>query len=287
MGTVRRTWEQVTNLWRRPPDAGESGPAAMEAREITFGFNGTPILDGVSVRIEPGKIIGVIGPNGAGKSTLVRLLSRALAPASGEVRLNGLGVDHWRPADLARVLAVVPQDPDLPPGFTAWEMVLMGRSPYIGWTGNESEHDRAIVRWAMDATRIEHLAQRSVDQLSGGEKQRVIVARALAQQPRVLLLDEPTSHLDINHQVDTLGLVRRLVRESGLAALAIFHDLNLAAQYCDRLVLLNGGRVAAEGLPEDVLTPDLLAQVYQTAVMVVPHPANGLPLALPLCASAD
>ena len=284
---VKRYWTRMGGMCRRRPARATDGPNAMEADEITFSYNGTPILDQVSLVIGPGTMVGVIGPNGAGKSTLVRLLSRVLIPASGKVLLNRIGIERWRPADLATVLAVVPQDPELPPAFTAWEMVLMGRAPYLGWMGNESEHDREVVRHAMEAARIEHLAGRYVSQLSGGERQRVVVARALAQEPRVLLLDEPTSHLDINHQVETLGLIRRLVKNEGLAALAIFHDLNLAAQYCDELVLLDEGRVVAQGPPHKVLTPGLLQQVYETDVMVIPHPANGLPLALPVCAPSS
>lgn len=158
----------------------------------------------------------------------------------------------------------------------------MGRTPYLGWMGRESEQDRAVVRQAMEETGVYHLAHRLISQLSGGERQRVIVARALAQQPQVLLLDEPTAHLDINHQVETLALIARLVRERDLAALAIFHDLNLAAQYCDELVLLNAGRVEARGTPAQVLTPVLLKRVYETEVVVIPHPQNGLPTVLPV-----
>lgn len=283
---IHRTWTRMSEIWRRRPAAPEDELTTMEAHQISFSFNGTPILDQVSMRIESGTMVGVIGPNGAGKSTLVRLLSRVLLPLDGEVRLNGLEINRWRPGELARLLAVVPQDPELPPAFTAWEMVLMGRAPYLDWMGNESPRDRQIVHQAMAAARIEHLATRYVGQLSGGERQRVVVARALAQEPRVLLLDEPTSHLDINHQVDTLCLIKRLVTEEGLAALAVFHDLNLAAQYCDHLVLLHNGRVVAQGPPTVVLTPELLQNVYETEVMVISHPANGLPLVLPVCARA-
>jgi iron complex transport system ATP-binding protein len=270
---------------RHRPALPSDERTTLEAQQVTFSFNGTPVLDGVDLRLEPGRVVGVIGPNGAGKSTLVRLLSRLLSPASGSVRLNGYALAHWRSADLARVLAVVPQDPELPAVFTAWEMVLLGRTPYLGWMGRESERDRAIVRQAMEETGVCHLAHRLVGRLSGGERQRVVVARALAQQPRVLLLDEPTTHLDINHQVETLSLIAWLVREQGLAALAIFHDLNLAAQYCDELVLLHRGRVEARGAPAQVLTPALLKQVYGIEVVVMPHPYNGLPTVLPVCAS--
>jgi iron complex transport system ATP-binding protein len=259
--------------------------ATLEARRVTFSFNGAPVLDRVDLCLEPGRILGVIGPNGAGKSTLVKLLSRLLLPASGAVRLNGRDLSHWRAADLARMLAVVPQDPELPPAFSAWEMVLMGRTPYLGWMGRESERDRDIVRRAMEDTGVWHLSRRLIGQLSGGERQRVVVARALAQESCVLLLDEPTAYLDINHQVEVLSLVAGLVKERALAALAIFHDLNLAAQYCDELVLLDRGQVAARGAVDRVLTPSLLQRVYGTKVVVAPHPQNGLPVVFPVCAS--
>ena len=228
--------------------------ATLEAEQVTFSFNGTPVLDTVDLCLQSG----------------------------GAIRLNGQGLSLWQPADLARVLAVVPQDPTLPTAFTAWEMVLMGRTPYLGWMGQEAECDRNIVHKAMDDTGIWHLAHRFIGQLSGGERQRVVIARALAQQPRVLLLDEPTAHLDISHQVGTLSLIARLVKERDLAALAIFHDLNLAAQYCDELMLLNRGRVAALGTPDQVLRPSLLEPVYGTQVVVIPHPQNGLPTVLPV-----
>lgn len=256
-------------------------PTTLEARAITFSFNGTPVLDKVDLTLEPGHLVGVIGPNGAGKSTLVRLLSRLLNPVQGRIYLNGRALAGWRQSDLARVLAVVPQDPTLPAAFTVWESVLIGRTPHLGWMGRESQRDRDLVGQAIAETGIEHLASRLIGQLSGGERQRVVVARALAQEPRVLLLDEPTAHLDINHQMETLSLVARLVAERQLAALAIFHDLNLASQYCRELVLLDAGRVVARGAPADVLTSELLHRVYGAEVVVVPHPQNGLPMVFP------
>lgn len=279
----QQVWPRLKTLWQPKPTALTNRQATLEAHQITFSFNGTPVLDKVDLRLAPGRMIGVIGPNGAGKSTLVRLLSRLLTPAGGWVWLNGHNLTHWRPSELARVLAVVPQSPELPPAFTAWEMVLMGRTPYLGWTGRESERDQAVARRAMEETGTWHLADRLIGQLSGGEQQRVIIARALAQEPRVLLLDEPTAHLDINHQVETLSLITRLVKERELAALAIFHDLNLAAQYCHELVLLHQGQVAMQGSPDQVLTPPLLQQVYGTEVTVMPHPRNGLPVVFPVC----
>ncbi len=252
---------------------------------MTFSFNGTTVLDRVDLHLEPGRMVGVIGPNGAGKTTLVRLLSRLLTPAEGQIQLNGRELSHWQPSEMARVLAVIPQNPELPPTFTAWEMVLMGRTPYLGWMGKESEGDRVIARRAMEKTGVWHLAGRLISQLSGGEQQRVVIARALAQQPRVLLLDEPTAHLDINHQVQTLTLIARLVQERQLAALAVFHDLNLASQHCDELVLLHRGTVVAQGSPSQVLTPPVLQQAYGTEVDVMPHPHSGRPMVFPVCPS--
>ena len=198
------------------------------------------------------------------------------------MRLIGRSLSRWQAADLARARAVVPQDPQLPATFSAWELVMMGRSPYMGWMGHPSARDQAIVQQAMEETGVWSLAHRLMAHLSGGERQRVVVARALAQQPQVLLLDEPTAHLDINHQLETLALIARLVAQRSLAALAIFHDLNLAAQYCDELVLLDRGRVVAQGAPSDVLQPSLLRQVYGAEVVVIPHPQNGLPTVLPV-----
>lgn len=282
---IRKASPRLNALWQPKLSAPTDGRVMLEACQVTFSFDGTPVLDRVDLRLEAGKMIGVIGPNGAGKSTLVRLLSRSLTPADGRIWLNGQNLNQWRLSDLARVLAVVPQFPQLPPVFTAWEMVLMGRTPYLGWMGRESEHDRAATRQAMEETKIWHLADRLISQLSGGEQQRVVITRALAQEPQVLLLDEPTAHLDISYQVETLSLIGHLVKERRLAALAIFHDLNLAAQYCDELVLLQQGRVVAQGSPNHVLTPSTLRQVYGTEVVVIPHPHNGLPVVLPVCDS--
>ena len=271
-----------TILDRFEPPAPTSEQATLDTHQVTFAFNGVTVLDEVDLHLESGQMVGIIGPNGAGKSTLVRLLSRLLTPREGHVSLNGHRLAQWRPSDLARILAVVPQNPELPPAFTAWEIVLMGRTPFLGWTGRDSERDRGITRRAMEETNTWHLAERLVSQLSGGEQQRVVIARALAQEPQVLLLDEPTAHLDINHQIETLSLITGLVTEWKLAALAIFHDLNLAAQHCDELVLLHRGRIIAKGPPHQVLTPTVLRQVYGTEVMVMQHPLNGLPVVVPV-----
>jgi iron complex transport system ATP-binding protein len=260
-----------------------NGKAQLLTEGLTFSFNGTPVLNNVDLELKQGRMMGIIGPNGAGKSTLVRLLSRMFQPTQGCVRLNGYDLCHWRQNDLARVIAVVPQDPELPPVFTAWEMVLLGRTPFLGTLGRAREIDHQISQKAMEETRTWHLANRLICQLSGGEQQRVVIARALAQQPRIFLLDEPTAHLDINHQIETLSFISRMVRERDVAALSIFHDLNLAAQYCDELVLLNKGKIVAKGIPKQVLTPQLIQKAYGANVGVMAHPTNGLPVVYPTC----
>ena len=253
----------------------------LEARQVSFAYNGRPVLQSVNLRVCPGQIVGVIGPNGAGKSTLVKILSRLLRPDRGYVYLGGQDLAQWNHTQLARHLAVVPQAAQLPETFTAWEIVLMGRTPYLGLLGQETATDMAIAQRAMEETNTWHLASRLIGQLSGGERQRVVVARALAQEPRVLLLDEPTLHLDINHQLEILSLIRRLVDRQGLAVLAIFHDLNLAAQFCHELILLHQGRIFAHGRPEEVITVSNIAAVYGTDVAILPHPRTGRPTVLP------
>ncbi|MGB7537253.1 MAG: heme ABC transporter ATP-binding protein [Anaerolineales bacterium] len=282
---IQKVSPRVNAVWQPAPSAPTDRRILLEACQASFSFNGTPVVDKVDLRLEAGRMIGVIGPNGAGKSTLVKLLCRSLTPSDGRIWLNGRNLNQWRLSDLARVLAVVPQLPQLPPVFTAWEIVLMGRTPFLGWMGRESEPDRAAARQAMEETNIRHLADRLICQLSGGEQQRVVIARALAQEPRVLLLDEPTANLDISHQVETLSLIVHRVKERRMAGLAVFHDLNLAAQYCDELVLLRQGRVAARGSADHVLTHSTLRHVYGTEVVVIPHPLNGLPVVLPVCDS--
>jgi iron complex transport system ATP-binding protein len=276
-----RTNLQLLARFLRCDDARPSSNEwLLEARKVSFAYNGFPVLRDVDLRVRPGQILGVIGPNGAGKSTLIRILSRLLHPDEGRVCLGGRDLTRWGQTQLARHLAVVPQAAKLPETFTAWEVVLMGRTPYQGPLGNETATDMAIAQQAMEATHIWHLASRLIGQLSGGERQRVVVARALAQEPQVLLLDEPTLHLDINHQLEILSLVRHLVDEQGLAVLAIFHDLNLAAQFCHELVLLCQGQVFARGRPEEVITATNIATVYGAEVTILPHPHNGRPTVL-------
>jgi iron complex transport system ATP-binding protein len=225
-------------------------------------------LSELTFEVAVGEIVGVIGPNSSGKTTLIRLLTRVLEPAAGEILLEGVPVGRLSRRDLARRVAVVPQGmlPQFP--FTVGELVLMGRYPHDPGRYFESPRDRAIAREAMEATGVLELADLPLEHLSGGERQRAVVARALAQEPRLLVLDEPTSHLDLRYQVETAALLRRLNRELGTSILLVSHDLNLAAEVCDRLLLLSAGRAAAIGSPETVLDPTLLASVFGCEVVV-------------------
>jgi iron complex transport system ATP-binding protein len=237
-------------------------PASAERRTRPFA------LSDLSLEISAGEIIGVIGPNSSGKTTLIRLLTRVLEPAVGEIRLEGVLVGRLSRTDLARRVAVVPQGilPQFP--FTVGELALMGRYPHDPGRYFESPRDRAVAREAMEATGVLELADMPLEHLSGGERQRAVIARALAQEPRVLILDEPTAHLDLRYQVEAAALLRRLNRERGMTILLVSHDLNLAAEVCDRLLLLDGGRPAAIGSPEAVLDEALLGSVFGCGVVV-------------------
>jgi iron complex transport system ATP-binding protein len=244
---------------------------------VTAGYGGRPVVDDVSLRAAQGSITGLIGPNGSGKTTLVRVASRGLAPMSGSVRVTGVDPYAVPAKRMARLVAVVPQD--LAPAFpySVLEMVLMGRSPYLSAWGGGGARDWAEVRQAMAAANVQHLADRPFAELSGGERQRVILAQALAQDAPVLLLDEPTTHLDIRHVVEILTLVRAMAGEQGKTVLAIFHDLNLAAAYCDRVVALAAGRVVAAGPPGSVITTGLMREVFGVEAEVSPAGTAGRP----------
>ncbi|MBS4023063.1 MAG: heme ABC transporter ATP-binding protein [Dethiobacter sp.] len=251
----------------------------MEIRvsDVDFSYGAQRVLRGLSLHIPEGSFTGLIGPNGSGKTTLLRLLSKAAKPERGTIFLGGRDMAVITQKELARQMAVVSQDGDAGYLFTVEEVVTMGRAPYLGRFQSESARDREIVRGALEMTGCLHLKNRVVAELSGGERQRVVIARALAQQPKVLLLDEPTSHLDIGYQQEILDLVRRLNSAEGMTVVAVLHDLNLAAYYCNLLYLLEAGRVFAAGKPSDVLTAHNVGQVYRTRVLVTPHPVLGTP----------
>lgn len=269
--------------------ASASEAPLLEVVNVSVQFGARAALAGVSLQVAAGEFVGVVGPNGAGKSTLLRAVAGMVPLASGHVCLDGVPLDRRDPARGARVIAQVPQSTSIDFDFTCLEVVLMGRHPHLGRFELEGPHDHAIATQAMHDTETELLSDRSVTHVSGGEQQRVVAARALAQQPRLLVLDEPTANLDVRHRLQLLELVRRRTRDQRLAALAAIHDLELAARYCDRILLLTGGRIAADGSPADVLTPDSIAVAFGVRAHVRPEPLTGglaITLLAPLAAEA-
>jgi len=252
----------------------------LEARGVACGYNGHEVLHGVDLALHAGEFLGIIGPNGSGKSTLIKALTGVLPLNSGEVRVAGRSLREYAPRELARILAVVPQLSVPAFAFTVREMVEMGRHPHQRGFGALGADDRKAVDEAIELTDVAHLQGRPIDRLSSGELQRATIARALAQRPRVLLLDEPTAHLDIGHQLDIFELLVRLDREQGVAVLCISHDLNLAAEYCGRLLLFSVGKVYASGSAAEVVTAQNLAAVYGTLVRVESNPYSGQPFVL-------
>ncbi|CAL9329075.1 ABC transporter ATP-binding protein [Streptomyces sp. enrichment culture] len=243
----------------------------VEIDDLTVDFSGARVVQDISLRAGSGQFVGLVGPNGSGKSTVLRCVYRALRPTAGVVRIDGDDLPAMSTRESARRLAALPQESAAEFDFTVAEVVAMGRVPHQGALARDTDEDRRTCAAALDGVGAGHLAGRGFLTLSGGEKQRVLIARALAQQPRVMVLDEPTNHLDIAQQLEVLSLVRG----SGLTVLTALHDLNLAALHCDLLHVVDGGRIVASGAPHDVLTPDLLAEVFGVRAHRVPHPETG------------
>jgi iron complex transport system ATP-binding protein len=255
--------------------------SVLSFSDVAFSYPGTPVFERLDLTVQAGEMVGLLGPNGGGKTTLARLATGVLRPDRGRVRMGDEDVARIGPREMARRVAVVPQsEPNLFP-FTVLEAVLMGRSPWLGGFGFESAADLAIARRALASVGARSLEDRAVTDLSGGERQSVLLARALAQDAEFLVLDEPTSHLDLKHQVETLRLVRALREAQGLTVFVISHDVNLLARFTDRLVLLGDGAVVADGPPRTVLEPGVLSRVYGTPVAVREVPGIDVPQVFP------
>lgn len=284
----------------------------IEAVDCFKSYDGAPVLQGVTFRVAPGEIYGIIGPNGSGKSTLLRLISGVERAETGSMRIEGRPAESYSRRKLAQLMAVLEQEAIPPVGFTVRQVVEMGRFPHQDWLGRDRSsrgdsplgNDNSIgnvggdghslnagrgergsssgrvnqfLDQVMDRLGLMALAERTLDQVSGGERQRTALGKAMAQEPRILLLDEPTTYLDIGYQLQMMDYVSRWNRENGLTVVAVLHDLNLAAQYCHRLLVLHNGRIVAEGTPGEIMDPELIGRVYGTVPAMVSHPVSGIP----------
>jgi iron complex transport system ATP-binding protein len=265
-------------------DTREKGPPSVRLRAdgVRLGYGDRVVVEDLDLDVVSGTVTAVIGPNGCGKSTLLRALGRLLKPSSGQVVLDGKRIDRTPTREVAKVLGLLPQAPSAPEGLTVADLVARGRHPHQAWYRQWSSDDEEIVAQALEWTGIEDLAERPVDELSGGQRQRAWISMALAQGTDLLLLDEPTTFLDLAHQVDVLELVRRLHREAGRTVVMVLHDLNLAARYADRLVAMRDGRIIAAGEPGDVITEEMLADVFGLDAKVIEDPVAGTPLVVPI-----
>ncbi|MCT9933544.1 ABC transporter ATP-binding protein [Planotetraspora sp. A-T 1434] len=254
----------------------------LQAVDVRLGYGDRVIVDGLHLGVEAGTVTTIIGPNGCGKSTLLRALGRLLRPAGGHVLLDGKRIDKLPTREVAKLLGVLPQAPTAPEGLTVGDLVARGRHPHQTWYRQWSTEDEAAVTEALEWTGLLDLSDRPLDELSGGQRQRAWISMALAQGTGLLLLDEPTTFLDLAHQVEVLELVRHLHREAGKTVVMVLHDLNLAARYADRLVAMRDGRVVAAGPPDEVLTEERVLEVFGLQSRVIPNPVAGTPLVVPI-----
>ncbi len=249
----------------------------LEISELICRYDDIIAVKGVSFNVKRGEFLGIIGPNGSGKSTILRSIAKVLKPEEGNIKLNGKSIFKLKAREIARQIAVVPEDTTVNFSFTVLDIVMMGRTPYIGRFELEDRSDLEIARKCMGLTNTLHLEDRFINHLSSGEKQRVMIAQALAQEPEVILLDEPTAHLDINHEVEIFDLLVRLQKKTNLTVIVVSHNLNLASQYCRRLILLRDGKIVKQGKPEEVITEETIKAVYETNVIVGKNPKTKAP----------
>jgi len=254
----------------------------LKIKDLTFSYDKSQdVLKNVNIKIKKGEFVGIVGPNGCGKTTLVNILSRVLEQKKGNIRLNGEDLNTIPQNEIAKLIAVVPQESMFEFEFTAMEIVLMGRLPYLARFQLEGKRDRKIAERAMKKTQCWQFRDKYIKNLSGGEKQRVIVARALTQEPEYLLLDEPTSHLDMNFQYEILDLIAELNKTKGVTIISVFHDINLASKYCTRLLLMKDGRIIADGPPKTIINRKNMSKIYEFNIILKRHPKEGYKYILP------
>ena len=259
----------------------------LNAQDITVGYGGAPVVHDLTVEIPDGQVTTIVGPNGCGKSTLLRTLARLLTPTSGQVVLDGTPITSLGTRDIATRLSLLPQSPIAPEGLLVRDLVGRGRHPHQRWFAQWSHQDEEVVEAALAMTDTTDLRDRPLDQLSGGQRQRAWIAMTLAQDTDLMLLDEPTTYLDLAHQVEVLELVCRLNRERSRTVAMVLHDLNLAARYSDLVVVMHEGRIVTQGSPGDVFTTEMLLDVFALEAEILADPRTGLPIVVPLSSSAN
>lgn len=263
------------------PTPGNGSILKADELQLAYG-NLAPVIEDLTLKLAPGEVMALIGPNGSGKSTILKALAATLRPRSGAVYLDGKAIHGYTPKSLAKQLAFLPQSPSAPTDFTVRDLVGYGRNPHLKWNGRMSEKDRDIVTEAMERTRLIPLRNRTLAALSGGERQRTWLAMALAQQPKILLLDEPTTYLDICYQFEVLELVKELNQALGISTVMVLHDLNQAARYAHTISAVHRGRIFNTGTPEEIITPDLLAKIFRIRVDVMTDRIHQCPYLIPI-----
>ena len=238
----------------------------LKVKNIEFGYNSTPVLENVSMELDRSEVVGIVGPNGAGKSTLIRCIDRILTPRGGSILLDGTDISKMTRMEIAKEIGYVPQTATRVFPATVFDTVLMGRRPHLGWKSSEEDVDKVLE--VLELLGIMEFAMRDFNEISGGQQQKVLIARALAQEADILLLDEPTSNLDIRHQLEVMDIMKGIVKSKGISAIVAIHDLNLASRYADRLLMLNDGRIFAAGDPESVLTVENIRHAYDVEALV-------------------